>query len=407
MSCYYDEMSNSAEVIVAGHICLDIIPGWNQTTVELETLLSPGKLVEVGPPVMSTGGVVSNTGLALHRLGVPTRLVGKVGRDLFGDAILNIVRGYGAGLADGMIASGGESTSYTLVISPPGTDRIFFHSPGANNTFGAKDIHSLDFADARLFHFGYPPLMQKMFERGGEELEEIFRTARQRGLTASLDMAWPDPLSPAGQADWRAILKRVLPFVDIFCPSLDEILFMLDPAGYADSGGTSPASMTTTDSSILARTAQTLLEMGACAVVLKLGEAGLYLRTSPDPGRWARFGRGAPANQGDWMDRELLAPCFEVRVVGTTGAGDCAIAGFLAALLAGRSPEESVTAAAAVGACNCEKADATSGIPDFRTVLARVSAGWNRLPTRVRLGDGWKYLEDPGVWEGPAHKGGR
>ncbi len=407
MSCYYDEMSDSAEVIVAGHICLDIIPGWNQTTVELETLLSPGKLIEVGPPVMSTGGVVSNTGLALHRLGVKTRLVGKVGKDLFGEAILEILRGYKPELADGMIACEGESTSYTLVISPPGTDRIFFHSPGANNSFGVQDIGLLDFADARLFHFGYPPLMRKMFERGGEELEGVFRTARQRGLTTSLDMAWPDPSSPAGRADWRAILKRVLPFVDVFCPSLDEITYMLDPAGYADSAGTSPTASSPTKSSVLAETAETLLDMGACVVVLKLGEAGLYLRTSPDPDRWTRFGRGAPANQGIWVDRELLAPCFEVRVVGTTGAGDCAVAGFLTALLTGSSPEAAVTAAVAVGACNCEKADATSGIPDFGTVLARISAGWHRLPTRVLLGEGRRYLEDPGVWEGPAGKNGR
>ncbi len=395
-------MSNSAEVIVAGHICLDIIPRWHQSKVELEALLVPGKLVEVGPPVMSTGGVVSNTGLALHRLGVPTRLVGKIGADLFGEAILGILRGYGAELANGMIVSPGESSSYTVVISPPGTDRIFFHSPGANNTFDARDIGSLDFGDARVFHFGYPPLMQKIYERNGEELEKIFRIARQKGLTTSLDMAWPDPSSPAGRADWRTILARVLPLVDIFCPGLDEISYMLDPARYLEHerAGTSVACLA--DSNTLGDTAATLIDMGACVVALKLGDAGLYLRTSGDPDRWARFGSGAPANRQMWLGRELLAPCFQVVVAGTTGAGDCAIAGFLAALLGGRSPEETMTAAVAVGACNCEKADATSGIPDLSSVLARIDAGWNRLPTGVHLAREWKYLDSPGVWRGPA-----
>jgi len=36
--------------------------------------------------------------------------------------------------------------------------------------------------------------------------------------------------------------------------------------------------------------------------------------------------------------REILAPCFEVDVAGTTGSGDCAVAGLLASLLRGLRP---------------------------------------------------------------------
>ena len=39
-----------------------------------------------------------------------------------------------------MLISPGEDSSYTLVINPPGIDRIFIHCPGANDTFGAADI---------------------------------------------------------------------------------------------------------------------------------------------------------------------------------------------------------------------------------------------------------------------------
>ena len=52
-------------VVVAGHICLDIIP-----VLAEEPDLRPGSLVEIGPAALSAGGPVGNVGLALHRLGV-------------------------------------------------------------------------------------------------------------------------------------------------------------------------------------------------------------------------------------------------------------------------------------------------------------------------------------------------
>ena len=66
-------------------------------------MLTPGKLTQVGPSVLATGGTVSNTGLSLHRLGEATRLMGKIGDDAFGQAVKQIVSSFGAGLADGMV----------------------------------------------------------------------------------------------------------------------------------------------------------------------------------------------------------------------------------------------------------------------------------------------------------------
>jgi hypothetical protein len=60
----------TAQVIVAGHICLDIIPTFEQRVNDLGALLKPGSLVKIGPAVIATGGAISNTGQSLHRLGV-------------------------------------------------------------------------------------------------------------------------------------------------------------------------------------------------------------------------------------------------------------------------------------------------------------------------------------------------
>ena len=70
------------EAIVAGHICLDILP----TLTGGSIAFAPGRSIEAGKALLSTGGPVSNTGLAMHVLGVRTGLIGKVGDDLFGQA---------------------------------------------------------------------------------------------------------------------------------------------------------------------------------------------------------------------------------------------------------------------------------------------------------------------------------
>ena len=83
-----------------------------------------------------------------------------------------------------------------------------------------------------------------------------------------------------------------------------------------------------------------------------------------------------------------MSPCFRARrVAGTTGAGDCTIAGFLAALLRGEGPVQAATSATAVGASSVEAPDSTSGVPPWPELAARVRAGWARHPIRIRLDD--------------------
>ena len=101
--------------------------------------------------------------MALHRLGLETRLLGKIGNDWIGRGILEILRSHGPRLAAGMLVVPGEQSSYTIVLNPPGVDRIFLHCPGANDTFSAADVTSGRLGSARLFHFGYPPLMRRMY----------------------------------------------------------------------------------------------------------------------------------------------------------------------------------------------------------------------------------------------------
>ena len=394
-------MRGAYDAVAAGHICLDVIPDLSGSPPsKFDAMFVPGRLLNVGRAAFSTGGPVSNTGLVMHKLGISTQLMGKVGNDLFGQAVRQIVASYDPHLADGMVIDEKVSTSYTIIINWPGVDRIFLHCPGANDTFSADDVRYDRVAEARLFHFGYPPLMRSMYDNDGIQLTVVYRRAKETGVTTSLDMALPDPTSAAGRANWTQILQATLPYVDIFLPSIEEILYMLRRETYdefsAAARGGSILPLVTPE--LLSDLGRQLIRMGVKIVGLKLGDRGFYLRTA---GRAAleSIGRACLSDPTAWAEREIWAPCFQVNVVGTTGSGDATIAGFISALLRDMCPEEAITAAVAVGACNVEAADALSGIRPWEETMRRVHGGWRRHELRLTT-PGWHFAETYQQWVG-------
>ncbi len=366
-----------SKAVVAGHVSLDLFPHL-YGPVRLE----PGRLVTVGPAALSTGGVVTNTGLALHRLGIDVQLVGKVGDDLFGESVRRSLAQ--AGLADDIGVAIGQATSYTIVVSPPGVDRSFLHCPGVNETFGAGDVPYERLGDTRVFHFGYPPLMPRMYADGGRELLEMLARVRESGPATSLDMCALDPDSDAGQVDWREILANCLPSVDLFCPSIEELLYMLDRTAH---GQFLERGLASVDVVQLRALSQSIISMGSAVAMIKLGDHGLYVRASSDSSRISRYCDRLGLRTRDWIGQEVLAPCFTPRaVVGTTGSGDATVAGFLAALLRGAGLAEAATAATAVGACSVEAIDPTSGIPSWPEIESRIARGWPRCESPIALG---------------------
>lgn len=371
------------KVIAAGHICLDITPVFpGGGTGRLEDILSPGKLVEVKEADVHTGGCVANTGLAMKILGADVTLMGKIGRDAFGDMVLNILRKYDA--ESGMLFSDDFSTSYSVVIAVPGIDRIFLHNPGANNAFRADDIPEDVTEDVALFHFGYPPVMKGMYENDGAELVKLMKRMKAAGIATSMDMAAVDAASEAGKADWERILSLVLPFVDFFVPSAEELCFMLDRKRFDEwqerAGGGDITECLDVERDIRPL-AERCMELGAKVLLIKCGAPGIYYRTA-DEETLQKIGGNLMPEPEKWADLEGFERSYvPERIASGTGAGDTSIAAFLTAVLEECPPEECLRLATATGASCVAAYDALSGLKTFDELREKIRRGWKKWET--------------------------
>lgn len=367
------------KAIVAGHICLDITPVFpNQKCDSIQEILLPGKLIQMAGVDVHTGGAVANTGLAMKLLGNDVSLMGKIGNDAFGKMALEILKEYGAD--QGMILSKQSATSYSVVLAMPGNDRIFLHDPGANHTFCEEDLDWEKIAEADLFHFGYPPLMKRMYQKDGEELCRILKRVKSLGCAVSLDMAAVDPASEAGTADWRRILEQVLPYVDFFVPSAEELCFMLDRARY-DAWNEKAAGRDITEiicQEDVAPLGEQAVALGAKVVLIKCGAPGIYYCSADT----AKLG---PLCERLSLDPEMLAEKqgFErsympEKICSGTGAGDTSIAAFLTSVLNGDSMEEALKMASATGACCVASYDALGGLKSLAELKEKIQGGWQK-----------------------------
>jgi sugar/nucleoside kinase (ribokinase family) len=395
-------MAEAVDCVVAGHISFDITPLMFPGGATVGDIFRPGKLVNVGPATVCTGGAVSNTGFPLRRLGVKVKLMAKCGDDMFGRALIELIRREAPGAEASMQVVPGENTAYTVVINPPGIDRMFLHDPGANDTFGAENVDLSVVRQARLFHLGYPPLMARTYADGGAELVKILRQVKDAGATTSLDVAYPDPASPAGKADWTTILRNVLPFTDVFTPSAEELTFMLHRRRHDGLVAKAAGSelLRVMDGELLTELGERCVEYGAAVVLIKCGYLGVYVRTA-GRGRLERTGRARPADLASWVNRELFEPSYRAeKVVSTTGAGDCAIAGFLTAFLRGCSLDDTVRYACAVGAQNVTAADTFSGVRDWDYTVRQVASRPPKNEVTIPLLR-WRYDTSAAHYVGP------
>lgn len=274
-----------------------------------------GRLMLVDEIGLGVGGCAANTGLGLAKMGVDTAIIGKVGNDGFGAFVRETIGAHGIDTS-GIRTTTACGTSATMIMIDSAGERTFMHCIGANATMRPKDIDPAQLAGAQIFHFG-GALVMPGFD--GEPAASVMRAAQEAGVTTCLDTVWDDT------GRWMELLAPVLPYTDIFLPSLAEAIEL--------TGECEPE-----------RVAEALLAQGVKIVGLKMGAEGCYVRSA---------------------DREVRTPAFKVPVVDGTGSGDAFVAGFLLGTLRGWDLADVARFANAVGALCVTAPGTTAGLRDF------------------------------------------
>jgi sugar/nucleoside kinase (ribokinase family) len=264
------------------------------------------------------GGNGANTTIALGSLGIPARLIGTVGND--DQARLICERVQTAGVDTRWVTAVNAPTAASIAVVNRSGERMFLHRLGASKEAFASPIDFPDDLVEGMRHYHLASLF--VLPRLREHATETLIGARRARLTTSLDTNW-DP-----QGRWMRDLEPCLPHLDFMFANEDEARMI--------SGASSPWDA-----------AQVLLSKGVRVVVLKLGRRGCAIYTA---------------------ESGCDCPGFVVDAKDTTGAGDCFVAGFLAARLNGDSLAEAGRFANAVAAKSVEKIGGAVDIPPYDQV---------------------------------------
>ena len=271
-----------------------------------------GELMKVDDILLSTGGCAANTGIDLAKLGARVGVVGKTGNDIFADFIARDLQSHTIDVT-GIRSSSTAPTSRTVILPVIGDDRRYIHAVGANAELKVSDIDLAQVARCKVLAVGgyllFPGFKQ-------EELVELFKFARARGIQTLLDVAGVNPeqgLEP---------LRQVLPFTDVFLPNNDEAFLM--------TGESDPL-----------KQAGILAACGAKTVVITLGGNGLVATSHGQTYR---------------------APAYPVDFVDGSGSGDAFDAGFIVGMLEGWDLPRSLAFASAIGASACTRLGTTVGV---------------------------------------------
>lgn len=370
------------DAVIAGYICVDMLPGFskNDNFKNVADLFIPGKLIEIEGMDFVLGGLVPNTGLAMKKLGKKVFLNGLTRDDFIGTIAIASLKKYDA--AEGTQITNVSTTAFSIVLAPKGIDRIFLESPGCNQFF---DLTHIDFdavSNSRLFHFGYPPLLKQFYLNNGQQLSEMYSKVKKMGIVTSLDFSLPDPGSESGKVNWPEIMKNTLPFVDIFVPSIEELLQTMMPEKYVEID-----SMVGYDDFVDKVPLETVREIGGKIIntgvkilLIKMGHRGAYLITGDisDINRT----KVVSLEHESWDRREIWCNAYAVdnsKIVNASGAGDTAVAAFLTAILDGETAENAIKYAGMAGKENLYCQNIYDDLSDWNQLTVKINKEQNDL----------------------------
>lgn len=273
----------SGPVVVAGGLNTDILS-------RAGAPLRPGTS-NPAHTTFSPGGVGRNLAHNLACLGVPTRLLGVVGDDAFGEGLLKLTAASGVDVS-GVLRRGGPTGSYLAVLNEHGELVHGLSSMALTAALAPADAaqwaSTLDDASWLVVDANLSPAL----------IAFLLDEAARRGVPAVLE-----PVSAPKAERLRPLLSPIRP------------LWLLSP-DRAELAALTGLDLLDADDAGLLEAARQLRRAGAGAVLLTLGE------------------------RGSWLVEEgplLHTPACQAQVLDVTGAGDALLAGLLAARWQGQA----------------------------------------------------------------------
>lgn len=298
------------KIIVIGSLNMDLI-------VRAPNLPAPGETVLGGSFATASGGKGANQAVAASRLGAQVSMVGRVGKDSYGDALLQGLQSDGVDTRF-IQRDPDQPTGLALItVDDHGENSIVVVS-GANWQVSPADI---DLAADQIIS---ADVLVLQLEIPLESVEYAARLAHQHQVPVIINPA------PA-----RALPASLLPCVTYLVPNESEAALLSETA--------------ITDFRTAQQAIERIRQLGVNTVIMTRGSQGAYVSAH---------------------SISYAVPAFQVDPVDTTAAGDAFVAG-LAFSIAARQPlEQAVRLAAAAGALATTKAGAQPSLPNAEQVQA-------------------------------------
>jgi ribokinase len=293
-------------VVVVGSINMDLV-------ARVARLPRAGETVAGTDLLHIPGGKGANQAVAVARLGGRSSLLGRVGDDGFGAALVEALAGAGVDIGAVTVTPRTSSGVALIGVDDAGQNAITIIA-GANGRLTAADVAArsdlIEGADALLVQLEVPL----------ETIAAALGVARRAGVLTVLD---PAP-APAG-----ALPSELLALVDVISPNQTEAEALTGlPVETIDAARAAAAR---------------LRGAGVARVVLKLGAAGAFLSESGG--------------------LEQHVPAAAVPVVDTTAAGDAFTGALTLALAEGRDPVQAVRRGCAAGTLAAMRLGAQQSMP--------------------------------------------
>jgi ribokinase len=286
-------------IVVVGSINMDLVAHAHRIPVPGESFV--GTAFDTTP-----GGKGANQAVATARLGYPTHMVGAVGEDVFGQALL-----------DNLAGAGVETSAVQRVSGPSGVASILIADSGENaivvvvGANGKVDPATID-RHAELIRSAGMVLCQ--LELPIPTVSHALDLCAAAGVPVMLD---PAPAAALPEELWGQVAWAT--------PNETEAALYLGETLGAEEG------------------AKRLLTRGLKGVVMKRGSEGAYVAVA-----------GGEA---------ACVPAFKVKAIDTVGAGDCFNGAYAVALLEGLDPFAAARFASAAAAISVTRHGAQASMP--------------------------------------------